>query len=153
MTAALPAGVRSEILEALAEIVGAGEVTAEECDLVCYERDFSAATATTQHTPDFAVHPRTAAHVSGIAELASRFRIPLVPRGGGTGMWGGAVPQRSGIVLDMRKMDRIVQVDEEGRTVTAQAGATVKALANHLAGGGFFDHGASPWTSNQVASA
>ena len=129
---------RKDMLAALAEIVGTENVTADECDLICYEKDFSASSTATQFTPDYAVHPLTTAHGSAIAELANRHRVPLVPRGGGTGMWGGAIPAHGGIVLDMRKMDRVVAVDEERRTVTAQAGVSVRDLATYLERRGFF---------------
>jgi glycolate oxidase len=62
----------------------------------------------------------------------------LVPGGGGTGMWGGVIPTKGGIVLDMRKLDRVMDLDEEKCTVTVQAGVLVRDLANHLKKRGFF---------------
>ena len=127
-----------DILNDLTEIVGAGNVTREECDLICYEKDFSTSSTATQFVPDFVIHPETTEQVLAAVKLANRHKMPLVPRGGGTGMWGGAIPANGGIVLDMRKMDRVIDLDEEKRTVRVQAGVLVRDLANYLGKRGFF---------------
>ena len=129
---------KENILIDLINIVGKENVTIEECDLVCYEKDYSLISDLVQIKPDFVVHPETTEHVLEIVRLANRWKIPVVPRGGGTGMWGGAIPSDGGIVLDMRKMDRIINVDEEKRTVTVQSGVLVRNLANYLEKRGFF---------------
>jgi len=127
-----------DIYEALVKIVGAENVTREECDLICYEKDFSLSSTTQEFMPDFAIHIRTTEQASEIVKLASRYKIPMVPRGGGTNQWGGSIPVSGGIVLDMRKMDRILNVDEENRTVTVQAGVVIWNLVKHLEKLGFF---------------
>lgn len=131
-------GQSGDVFGDLVQIVGAENATREQCDLVCYEKDFSVSSTSSRFLPDFVVQPETTEHVSAVVKLANRQRIPLVPRGGGTGMWGGAVPVHGGIVLDMRKMDRILDVDEEKRLVTVQAGVLVRSLATYLERRGFF---------------
>jgi glycolate oxidase len=128
----------ADVFGELAQIVGSENATREQCDLVCYEKDFSVHSASPRSLPDFVVQPATNDQVSAVVKLANRHRMPLVPRGGGTGMWGGAVPAHRGILLDMRKMDRILEVDEEKRLVTVQAGVLVRALAVYLEKRGFF---------------
>lgn len=78
--------------------------------------------------PDFIVQPESADEVSRILKVANRFRIPVIPYGGGTGSQGGTVPLYGGIVLDLKKMDRIIRLDEESLTVTAQAGINGQTL-------------------------
>jgi glycolate oxidase len=126
------------VFDDLVQIVGKENVTREPCDLVCYEKDFSLSANSSRFMPDCIIQPETTEQVSQIVKLANRHQIPLVPRGGGTGMWGGAIPAHGGLVLDMRKMHRILDVDVERRLVTVQAGALVRSLTNHLARLGFF---------------
>ena len=66
--------------------------------------------------PDVAVLPRTAQEVSEVVKLANRLRIPVVPRAGGTGLSDGAVPLRGGILVDVKLMNRIHEVDLVDRT-------------------------------------
>jgi alkyldihydroxyacetonephosphate synthase len=81
---------------------------------------------------DVVVCPRGDSDVSRILAFASERGIPVVPRGGGSGTQGAAVPIRGGIVLDMRSMDRILEVDEENYTVTVEAGVNGAVLEEHL---------------------
>jgi len=125
-----------EVYEALVKILGAGNVTREKHDLICYEKDFSL--SSTAHMPDFAIHARTTRQVLEVVRLANRYKTPIVPRGGGTNPWGGAIPVIGGIVLDMRKMNRLLNVDKENLTVTVQAGVVMWDLVKHLEKLGFF---------------
>ena len=64
------------------------------------------------HPADLVVLPASTAEVSAVARLCNRDRIPLTPRGGGTGYTGGAVPSAGGVVLSMERLDRILEIDE-----------------------------------------
>ena len=121
-----------DVYEALVKIVGAENVTREDYDLICYEKDFSLSSTAQKFMPDFAIHVRTTRQASEVVQLANRYKMPIVPRGGGTGPWGGAIPVNGGIVIDMRKMDRILNVDKENSTVTVQAGVVIWNLVKHL---------------------
>ena len=127
-----------ELFSALCQAVGPENVSRERCDLVCYAKDFSIALPPSQTHPAFVVQPETTQQVSDVVALANTHGMPLVPRGGGTGMWGGAVPMNGSAVLDMRRMDRILQIDEEKRTVTVQAGVLMRRLVTYLERRGFF---------------
>jgi glycolate oxidase len=83
--------------------------------------------------PDAVVLPRTAEHVSEILKLANRAGIPVVPRAGGTGLADGAVPLRGGIVVDVKRMDQIKEIDLENRTVTVGPGINMQTLNRSLA--------------------
>jgi alkyldihydroxyacetonephosphate synthase len=82
--------------------------------------------------PAVAVRPSDEAGVAATLRLANERRIPVVPRGGGSGSQGGAVPVDGGIVLDLTRLDRILEVDEESLTVTAEAGVNGLTLEREL---------------------
>ena len=72
--------------------------------------------------------PADAEQVSEIVKLANRHRIPLVPRAGGTGLADGAVPLRGGIVVDVKLMNQIKDIDLVDRTVTVGPGINMMTL-------------------------
>ena len=85
-----------------------------------------------EHVPDVVVLPTTAEQVAEVVKLANRHRIPVVPRAGGTGLTDGAVPLRHGIVVDVKLMNRILEIDLEDRTVTVQPGINMLKLNEEL---------------------
>jgi glycolate oxidase len=74
------------------------------------------------------VKPASAQEVSEILKLANREKTPVYPRGGGTGLVGGAVPTQDGIVLSMERFDRIEEIDKDNLMVVVQAGVTLGDL-------------------------
>jgi alkyldihydroxyacetonephosphate synthase len=82
--------------------------------------------------PSVVVVPTSEEDVAATLEVANRRRIPVVPWGGGSGSQGGAVPVEGGIVLDLARLDRIVDVDETSLTVTAEAGVNGLRLEEEL---------------------
>ena len=78
--------------------------------------------------PDFVVRPKTSEEVARIMKIANQYKIPVVPWGGGSGSQDGALPISHGIVLDMKRMNRIIQIDKHALTVTAQTGIITKHL-------------------------
>ncbi|MCX5715517.1 MAG: FAD-binding oxidoreductase [Candidatus Omnitrophica bacterium] len=88
--------------------------------------------------PDAAVKPRNAEEVSEILKLANKEKIPVTPRGGGTGLCGGCVPQNGGIVLLFDNMNKVLEVDPDNFMVTAQAGVMLRDLYAQIEKEGFF---------------
>ena len=82
--------------------------------------------------PLVVVSPKDTEEVSALAAYASKHGIPLIPRGGGTGIMGGAVPVDGSIVLNLRGLDAVHQIDREGRRVTVGAGAILEDVENRL---------------------
>ena len=82
--------------------------------------------------PDLVVLPRTADQVSQVAALANRYRIPIVPRAGGTGLNDGAVPLKRGIIVDVKRMNEIKEIDLVDRTVTVGPGINMLKLNEEL---------------------
>ena len=85
-----------------------------------------------EFTPAAVVLPRTAEQISEVVKLANRYRIPVVPRAGGTGLNDGAVPLRGGIVVDIKRMNEIKEIDLIDRTVTVGPGISMMKLNEAL---------------------
>jgi len=85
-----------------------------------------------EHVPQAIVLPTSAEQVPEVVRLANRLRIPVVPRAGGTGLTDGAVPVRHGIMVDVKLMDKILEIGLEDRTVTVQAGINMLKLNEEL---------------------
>src|SRR5690606_2726718 len=86
---------------------------------------------------DLAVTPTTEEEVSTVLRVANKHGMPVVPRGGGSGTQGGSVPISGGVLLDLSKMNQIVDVDEVSMTVTVQAGINGRRLETDLNKRGF----------------
>ena len=133
----------SIIKNELLDIVGYEDVTVREAELLAYSMDFYLVPQLwiDRHQPlqkpDFIVYPESAAEVARIHKLAARHGIAVIPYGGGTGSQGGVVPLYGGIIIDMKKMDQIVKIDEASLTVTAQPGINGQVLEWSLNKKGF----------------
>ncbi|MHA1379765.1 MAG: FAD-binding oxidoreductase [Candidatus Helarchaeota archaeon] len=91
-----------------------------------------------QELPDYVIRPKTSEEISEILQLANEERIPVVPRGGGAGLFAGAVPHYKGIVLDMTSMNNIIDINIEDQVVTTECGITWAALNAKLMEKGFY---------------
>jgi glycolate oxidase len=117
------------IHDALVEIVGADRVSNDPAELFIYSRDSG---AQPPGRADYVVLPKTAEEISKILHLANREKVPVTPVGAGLTLSGIVVPERGGIVLDMKRMDRILEVDELNRYVVIEAGVSQGALQAYL---------------------
>lgn len=100
--------ISSEALTALERIVGTGHVRRDEDSLLAYGTD-----GTKRSAPaDLVVIPADTGQIAAVVRICNEHRIPLVPRGAGTGYSGGAVPTRGGIVLSLERLNRILEIDE-----------------------------------------
>ncbi len=81
---------------------------------------------------DAVVRPRNAGEVARTLAAAAEVGVPVVPRAGGSGSQGGAVPDRGGIILDTSALDQIIELDERSQTVRVQAGVAGLELEEWL---------------------
>ncbi len=88
--------------------------------------------------PDAVCFVETADEVSQMMKICSRYKIPVIPFGTGTGMEGGTVAHRGGICIDLSHMNTICQINAEDMDCVVQAGVTRKQLNNHLRDSGLF---------------
>jgi glycolate oxidase len=116
--------MKPEIIEKLRSIVGNDHCTTRLEDLHCYSYDGRSTPA----MPEVVVFPDSTGQVSQIMKLASEYRFPVVPRGAGTGMTGGAVPVKGGLVLALTRMNRILEIDSENQIAIAEPGVITADL-------------------------
>jgi len=132
-----------EIVKFLTGIVGKGNVLHESYDLTAYSRDrYPILTHPKLGVKPIAVvRPATIDEIRKIVLLANKHRIPLTPRGSGTNYAGSAVPVKGGVVLDLTKMNKILNINEDSMSVKVQAGVILQKLEEALNGKGFtFGH-------------
>ncbi len=111
-------------LEELENIFGKSQVLSAVEDMVAYSYDASHA----EVTPEAVVFATTTEQVSELMRFAYRERIPVTPRGQGSGLSGGSVPIQKGIVLAMDRMNRVIDFDPANRLITVEAGLTTAAI-------------------------
>jgi len=119
---------------ALIDIVGQSNFTDSLIDLVSYAYDSS----DHEHRPDAAVWPATSEQVSEILIMANEHRFAVTPRGAGTGLAGGAVPAGGGLILDLCRMNKILDIQIVDRRVVVQPGVVYADLERALNPYGFF---------------
>jgi glycolate oxidase len=90
------------------------------------------------HMPEVVVKPNSAEEISAIMKLANENMIPVTPRGAGTGLSGGAVPVRGGILLSVENLNRILEVDLENLVVVVESGVITNDINNELKEHGLF---------------
>src|SRR6478609_6376813 len=117
----------------------------EPRELVPFETD---AFVSYRRLPLAVALPRSTAEVAAVMKYCHRYGVPVVPRGAGTSLSGGAIPQEDAVVLGLSKMNRIVDIDLANRTVTVQAGVTNLSISDAVSADGFFY---APDPSSQLA--
>lgn len=116
------------ILHELAGIVGHEHVVTDEADMTPYSVDYfwvprlMIDRGRLPPLPDVVVLPGTVEEVSRVVKLANIYHIPVVPWGGGSGSQGGTMPVYGGIIMDLKRLNKIIEINETNGTVTAEAG-------------------------------
>jgi glycolate oxidase len=118
----------SQTISELRNIVGHDAVLDRPEDLMLYEYDGGVR----KSTPGAVVFPRNAQQVSRIMRVAATARIPVVARGAGTGLSGGAVSKAGGIVLAFSRMNRVLEVDVENLRAVVQPGVVNLQLSEYV---------------------
>lgn len=114
---------------ALVEIVGTENVIEDPETLEEYSRDYSLMPAS---KPLLVVKPSNAEEVSKVVKVSNKYLIPIVPRSSGVGFYGAALPTEGGIVVDLSRMNRILDIDERNRIVRFEPGVTWSKLQEEL---------------------
>ena len=122
--------VRSELEDA----VGVENVSVAVSDRMTYGVDYFwvgrmwADRGQVPPMPDWIVRPGSSEEVSKVLKIANYYKIPVHIWGGGSGSQGGALPMAGGIMMDMKRMSRLIELDEVSRTITAEAGMIFQQL-------------------------
>ena len=108
----------SALTRELKSLLGPANVLSHKEDLLLYEFDGSVEKA----RPEVVVFPRTTEDVSRIVKLAAKYQVPVVGRGAGTGLSGGALARGGGVMIVFARMNRILELDLENRRAVVQPG-------------------------------
>ncbi len=143
--------MEARLVERLSQIVGAENVLTDQAQLD--EHSWDALSEGRLHPlkkpkttlPLCVVLPNSTAEVRQIVLLANEEKTPIIPYGGGSGLMGGVLSILPAIVLDLRRMNRILEVDAEARLARVQAGCVLEAVDKKLNQEGFI-LGHDPWT-------
>ncbi len=124
----------SPALKQLIALLGKQNVLDRSEDLALYEYDGGI----DKRRPDLVAFPRTTEQVAGIVRIAREFHLPLVGRGAGTGLSGGAIPRQGGILVVFARMNKILAIDLENERAVVQPGVVNLDITAAVAAQGFF---------------
>lgn len=130
---------QSKLLEGLSSIVGEAHISTRHPDRVAYSADFwprsqiwKLAGDVERYPPDCIVWPADVDQVAAVHRFLDESGIPIIPYGAGSGVCGGTLPVRGGVIVDTKRMNRLTAVDRTSLTVTAQAGINGMHLEDRL---------------------
>ena len=132
--------INQNFLDQLKQIVGEKYVLTEKFDLEPYSHD---ETEDLVYWPEATVKPQTTEDVSSILKLCHDNNIPVTPRGGGTGLSGGALPVYGGVVLSLERMNRIIEIDTANMMAVVESGVITSVFQDTLEEMGLFYPGRS----------
>jgi len=127
--------ITPKIIDELTSIVGTGQIFTDHETTAMFGKD---ETEDLFFPPEVVVKPADADEVSRILVLANRFRIPVTPRGGGTGLSGGALPVHGGICLSMERLNRILEIDTKNLQAVVEPGVITQKLQEEVEALGLF---------------
>ncbi|MFX1293765.1 MAG: FAD-binding oxidoreductase [Promethearchaeota archaeon] len=125
---------KDKLKELLTPIFGNKSFSTDKALLYTYSMDVS----NQEYIPDAVVMPENRAQIAQLIKLANTYNIPLIPRGGGTGASGGVLAVHGGIIVDLTKMNKIIEVDIDNLQIIVEPGVIHADLNKYLEYYGFF---------------
>lgn len=122
-------------IDSFKSIVGYQYVFVDEENLYKYSHD---ETESLHYLPEVVLKPRTAEEISEIFKICNTYKIPVTPRGAGTGLSGGALPHLGGVLISTERMNSILNIDERNLQVTTESGVITEVLQNEVKEKGLF---------------
>lgn len=135
MIAASPKTMAVEYIDAFKKIVGQQYVFVDEEVLGIYAHD---ETEDLHFLPDIVIKPGNAQEISAILKICNQNKIPVTPRGAGTGLSGGALPHLGGVLLSVERLNKIIGIDERNLQVTTEPGVITEVLQDAVKAKGLF---------------
>ncbi len=120
----------ADLIAELAAIVGATNLLQSAEDLERYSRD---ETEDLRFLPEVVVKPGTTDELSSLMKLCNEHRLPVTPRGGGTGLSGAALPVRGGVLVSMERFNKIIGIDERNLQATLESGVITQVFMDAVA--------------------
>jgi glycolate oxidase subunit GlcD len=133
------------LISRLVSELGERYVLSDPTELLVYEAD---GLPHHRHRPDVVVLPETTEQVQAIMRACDEFDVPVVPRGSGTGLSGGAVAVQGGVIIAVTRMNRVHEIDYENRIAVVEPGVLNLALTNLTTPNGWYF---APDPSSQAA--
>ncbi|RLB86983.1 MAG: glycolate oxidase subunit GlcD, partial [Deltaproteobacteria bacterium] len=127
-------GLSPSIYRDLEKIVGKKYLSSQKEERFCHSYDATG----NSFLPDAVIFPENQDQVAKIFKLASREKIFIIPRGSGSGMTGGAIPVKGGVVLVTSRMNKILEIDEENFIARVEPGVVVASLHSACEARGLF---------------
>jgi glycolate oxidase len=127
--------VTAEHIEQFKKIIGEEFVFVDEETLFIYSHD---ETEQLHYPPEVVLKPRTTEEISAVMKICNIEKIPVTPRGAGTGLSGGALPQLGGVLISIERMNTIINIDEKNLQVITEAGVITEVLQNAVKEKGLF---------------
>ena len=127
--------VNLDLVNKLREIVGIQYVMVDEETLNNYAHD---ETENLHFPPEVVVKPRTTEEVSKIMKLCNKLIVPITPRGAGTGLSGGALAHKGGVLLSTERFTTILKIDERNHQIITEPGVITEVLMNEVKAVGLF---------------
>ncbi|NHA03031.1 FAD-binding protein [Mucilaginibacter sp. HC2] len=118
------------VIEAITTIVGADAVIVQHDDLEKYSHD---ETEDLVYYPEVVAKPKTPEEVAALLKLCNKHRIPVTPRGAGTGLSGGALPVKGGLLIAMERFNKVLEIDEQNLQATVEPGVITEEFMNEVA--------------------
>ncbi len=119
--------INSEVIEDFKKIIGAQYVFIDDESLDLFSHD---ETEKLKYLPDVVLKPGTAQEISAIMKICNTKKINVTPRGGGTGLSGGALPHLGGVILLTNRLNKIIEIDERNLQVITEPGVITEVLQN-----------------------
>lgn len=135
MISAVPKSLAVEHMEAFKKIVGENYVFVDEEVLNNYAHD---ETEDLHFLPDVVIKPANAGEISAILKICNQYKVPVTPRGAGTGLSGGALPHLGGVLLSIERLNRIIEIDERNLQVVTEPGVITEVLQDAVKAKGLF---------------
>ncbi|MEM2636991.1 MAG: FAD-binding oxidoreductase [Candidatus Korarchaeota archaeon] len=120
--------ISPDIIKELVNVLGEENVFTTDAERYAHGRDFWLITnlwflkGKIPAYPGVVVYPSTSEEVSEIVKISQKHKIPIVPYGGGSGVLGGAIPIKGGIVIDLKKMNKFIEISDASLTATVESG-------------------------------
>jgi glycolate oxidase len=121
------------VIEAITTIVGADAVIMQHDELEKYSHD---ETEDLVYYPEVVAQPQTPEQVAALLKLCNKHRVPVTPRGAGTGLSGGALPVKGGLLIAMERFNRVLEIDEQNLQATVEPGVITEEFMNQAAAKG-----------------
>jgi glycolate oxidase len=131
----IKSAIPRSVIRDLSEVLKPDQIVLDQAGLQAFETD---ALTAIQVLPFVVVMPESTADVAAVAKISHKYDVPMVPRGAGTSLAGGAIPTSNAIVVCLSRMNKILDIDLVNRSAKVQAGVTNLAISAAVDRDGFF---------------